>query len=493
MVRPSRFFPILSTAAVGVVLLQGPSATPTAAGSLSAVQTSGSGRPTSTLDDQIDLGLTVYNSGLALVRDVRNVSLLGGRAELEFADISATIKPATVHLRSLSEPGRLSVLEQNYQYDLLEPENLLRKYVGRTVTLVRSREGREEAVAATLLAYNSGPVWKIGDEIVTGFQADHLRFLQMPENLHSRPTLIWSLDNQGALQHRVEASYLADRLEWSADYVLTVARDDRVGSLGGWVTLVNQSGTSFRNARLQLVAGDLNRVKDGRERRDEMDAMAVRAAAESSAFARESFSEYHLYSLERRTTMANSETKQISLFEASGLPVEKAFVVEGQQFYYHNRQHPGAPLKDPVRVYYRFRNEEKAGLGLPLPGGTVRVYQADSQGGLQFAGEDRIAHTPSDEVVNLHVGNAFDVVCERKQIDFDAIADSIYEFEFEITVRNHKATDVAIEVNEPIGGSWELLRSTHPATKTSAWSAAFKVPVAANGQAQLIYRVRARW
>jgi hypothetical protein len=224
-----------------------------------------------------------------------------------------------------------------------------------------------------------------------------------------------------------------------------------------------------------------------------MDAMAVQAAAENSAFARESFSEYHLYSLDRRSTIANSETKQISLFEASGLPVEKAFVVEGQQFYYHNRQHPGAPLKDPVRVYYRFRNEEKAGLGLPLPGGTVRVYQADSQGGLQFAGEDRIAHTPADEMVNLHVGNAFDVVCERKQTDFEAIGGSIYEFEFEITLRNHKATDVAIEVNEPIGGSWELLRSTHPATKTSAWSAAFKVPVAASSQAQLTYRVRARW
>jgi hypothetical protein len=461
-----------------------------------AAQTAVGGPRASTIDDQIDLALTVYTSGLALVRDVRALTLPSGVNDLEFSDISATVNPATVHLRSLTQPGQLSVVEQNYQYDLLEPEKLLRKYVGRHVTLVRRETvggtSREETVTATLLAYNNGPVWKIGDEIVTGLHADHLRFLGVPANLRSRPTLVWTLDNTGAREHRVEASYLASNLQWNADYVLTVGRDDRSASLGGWVTLVNQSGTEFRNTRLQLVAGDLNRVKGGDGTREEMQAAMLRASADSTAFARETFSEYHLYSLDRRTTIANSEAKQISLLEAEGVPVEKLYVVEGQQFYYHNAQHPGAPLKDAVRVHYRLRNDAKSSLGMPLPAGTVRVYQADSRGGLQFAGEDRIDHTPGDETVTLHVGNAFDVVCERKQTDFQALGRNLYELAFEVTLRNHKATAISVDVNEPIGGSWDMLDSSHPATKTAAWAASFTVPVPAGGVAKLSYRVRAR-
>jgi hypothetical protein len=262
--------------------------------------------------------------------------------------------------------------------------------------------------------------------------------------------------------------------------------------VGGWVTVVNESGTDFRNARLQLVAGDLNRAKTGGERRDEMEAVMVQGAANAS-FAREAFSDYHLYSLDRRTTIANNETKQISLLRADIVPVEKAYVVEGQRFYYHNAQHPGAPLKDAVRVYYKLRNDTKSALGMPLPAGIVRVYQADSQGGLQFAGEDRIDHTPVDETVNLHVGNAFDIVCERNQTDFKALGGNLYELAFEITLRNRKASAVTVTVNEPIGGSWELLQSTHAPRKTAAWAAAFTVPVPAGGESTLAYRVRAKW
>ena len=180
-------------------------------------------------------------------------------------DIAATVNPATVHFRSLTEPSRVSVLEQNYEYDLLEPDKLLRKYVGRDVTLVRARQDggttREEEVTARLLSYNNAPVWKIGNEIVTGMHADHIRFPELPDNLFSRPTLIWTLENEGAARHRVEASYLAGKLAWNADYVLTVGRDDKTADVDGWVTLSNSSGTAFRNAKLQLVAGDLNRVR----------------------------------------------------------------------------------------------------------------------------------------------------------------------------------------------------------------------------------------
>ena len=215
----------------------------------------------STLDDQVDLAVTVYNSDLALVRDVRTIRIGSGINDLHFMDIAATVNPASVHFRSLTDPAKVNVLEQNYEYDLLEPDKLLRKYVGRDVTLIRRRTEtgttKDEEVKARLLSYNNGPVWQINGEIVTGLSADHIRFPDLPGNLYSRPTLIWTLDNTGGSSQKVETSYLAGRLQWSADYVLTVTRDDKAADLDGWVTLVNGSGTTFRHAKLQLVAGDL--------------------------------------------------------------------------------------------------------------------------------------------------------------------------------------------------------------------------------------------
>ena len=451
-----------------------------------------------TLKDQTDLAVTVYNSNIALVRDVRQIALPGGVLDLRFLDIAATVNPATVHIRSLTEPTRLTVLEQNYQFDLLDPQRLLKKYIGRDVKLIRQHyeDGttRQEQVTARLLAFNEAPVWQIGDEIVTGLHAEQYRFPEIPENLHSRPTLVWRLDNGGGRQHRVETSYLAGNMSWNADYVLTVARDDSHAEVDGWVTLSNTSGTSYRNARLQLVAGDLNRVP---ERTEAYEAMLAKVAQERAAapasFAREAFSEYHLYSLSRRTTLLENETKQISLLNGSAVPVKKAFVVNGQNIYYRNRQHPGSPLKDVVHVFYKLRNDEASGLGMPMPSGTVRVYQTDSKGGVQFAGEDRIDHTPKDEMITLETGRAFDVVCDRKQTHWERIADQVYEMAYEITLRNHKETPVTIEVNEPIAGNWQMLSSTHPATKTDAWAARFNVSVPASGDTVLSYRVRVRW
>jgi hypothetical protein len=407
-------------------------------------------------------------------------------------DIAATVNPATVHFRSLSQPSQLDVLEQNYEYDLLEPDKLLRKYVGRDVKLVRIQQQdgttRPEEVTARLLSYNNAPVWQIGSEIITGMHADHIRFPELPQNLYARPTLIWTLDNDGVERHRVEAAYLAGKLSWAADYVLNVGRDDRAADLDGWVTLNNGSGTQFRNARLQLVAGDLNRVRQELGRM--MDLAARAQVAAEAPMQQEAFSEYHLYTLNRRTSINNNQTKQVSLLGGTGVPVRKRYVVEGQNLYYRNTYHPGAPIKDVVQVYYQFKNEEKAGLGMPMPAGTVRVYQADTNGGVQFVGEDRIGHTPKDETLNLKIGNAFDVVAERNQTDFEKIAANIYEVEFEITLRNHKTVPVSVEVNEPVGGTWRMLRSSHEWTKTAAWATQFTVPVAANGTSVLNYRVR---
>ena len=450
---------------------------------------------TTTLTDQTDLNVTVYNSNIALVRDVRNLTLPTGNFRLKFEDIAATVNPATVHFRSLTDATKLNVLEQNYEYDLLDPAKLLHKYVGKEVTLVHTytdKDGnlKNEEIKATLLSDNNGQVWKIGNDIVTGGYAQSYRFPEVPANLYDHPTLLMSLENSGAQKQQIETSYLANALSWNSDYVLTVNRDDKAADLDGWVTLSNNSGTAFHNARLQLVAGDLNRLPAPAAPMNGALADRVMLKSEARQFQQENFSEYHLYTLGRRTSIENQETKQISLLQGSAVPVEKILIVNGQSFYYHNYQNPGSPIKDQVMVFYKFRNDEKSGLGMPLPAGNVRVYQKDSKGGVLFVGEDRIAHTPKDEDVNIHIGNAFDVVAERKQTDFKKIATNVYEMEFEITLRNHKDSAITVQCNEPIGGTWEILSSSYKFTKTAAWAAQFNVPVAANATSVLKYRVR---
>jgi len=450
---------------------------------------------TSTLADQKDLAVTVYNSNIALVRDVRQLRLPSGTFDLRFMDIAAQVNPATVHIVSLTAPKELTVLEQNYEYDLLNPQKLLEKYVGKEVTLVRLRTQNnstvEESVKATLLANNEGPVWKVGNEIITGMGADRYVFPDLPENLYSKPTLIWLLDNRRAGEQTVEASYLTNEMNWNADYVLTVGQEQKAADLNGWVTINNHSGAEFKNAQLQLVAGAVHRVRPPAPMA--LEAGRMQKAVNAAQFAQEAISEYHLYTLERRTTLQNNETKQISLLSSTGVHIEKHFVVNGQYYYYRSQQNPGAPFKDPVQVRLKFKNSEANSLGQPLPAGTVRVYQGDSKGRVQFIGEDTIDHTPKDETLDLHIGDAFDVVEERKQTDFRAFGSNTYEMAYQIALRNHKPDAITVEVNEPIGGDWTMLDSTYKYEKTAAFAAQFKVPVAADGEAVLKYRVRVHW
>jgi hypothetical protein len=450
---------------------------------------------TSTQQDQKELAVTVYNSNIALVRDVRRLQLPAGTLDLRYMDIAAQVNPTTVHIVSLSAPKNLSVLEQNYEYDLLSPQKLLQKYVGKELTLVRvvteNNSSKEVPVKATLLALNEGPVWKVGNEIITGMGADRYVFPDLPENLYSKPTLVWLLDNAKAGEQTVEASYLTNQVNWSADYVFTIGADQKSADLNGWVTVINNSGTAFRNAQLQLVAGEVHRVSEAQPPapRPMMMKAAVAAAPQ---FVQEPISEYHLYTLERRTNLQDKETKQISLLGATGVSFEKVFEVDGQTYYYHNAQRPGEPIKEPVQVHIKVKNSQENSLGIPLPAGTVRVYQGDSKGRLQFIGEDRIGHTPKDETVDLHIGNAFDVVAERKQTDFKAFGRA-FEFAFEISLRNHKPEPITVVVNEPIGGDWTMLDSNYKYEKTAAFAAQFQVPVGANAESVLKYRVRVQW
>ena len=369
-------------------------------------------------------------------------------------DIAATVNPATVLFRSLSEPARVSVLEQNYEYDLLEPEKLLRKYVGRDVTLVRTRQvngtTEEEEVTARLLSYNTQPVWRINGEIVTGLHADHIRFPELPTTLYAADIDLDARERRrvapsGGGRVSCQQAVVERRLRADGCARRQGGRHRWMGDADQWQRHgISQCEAAAGRRRAQSRAAEHRQNAGGRP-------MAPRRELSAAPMAQEAFSEYHLYTLARKTTINNNETKQVSMLAGTGFPVQKRYVVNGNQFYYHNGARPGAPIKDSVEVFYQFKNEEKGGLGMPMPAGTVRVYQSDSNGGVQFVGEDRIAHTPKDEVLNLKIGNAFDVVCERNQVDFQKIAANVYEIEYAITLRNHKTTPITVEVNEPIG------------------------------------------
>ena len=452
----------------------------------------------STIDDQRSVAITVYNSNLGLVKDTRTLRLPRGASQLRFMDVAQLIDPTTVHIKSLTSANSLQVVEQSYEYDLLNPQKLLDKYVGRQLTLVLKRvengSDRLVPVPATLLSNNAGQVWRIENQIVINpTNIAEIRFDQLPGDLIAKPTLVWSLNNSGADSQTVEASYLTTGLNWRSDYVVVVNQDDTKADLNGWVTLDNRSGATYRNAELKLVAGDVQRVREMAKR--EMELMRtdqVRAAAAPAQFEEKSFFEYHLYTLQRPTTIKQNETKQISLLSGSGINVKKELVLYGQQFYYQGYNNPGEPVKEKVGVYVEFKNSKENNLGQPLPAGIVRVYKADDSGAQQFVGENRIDHTPKDESVRIKLGEAFDVTAERKQTDYKVIARRIWEYAYEIRIRNHKEQPVTVIVNEPITGEWEMISSTFPAQKTAAFAARFSVPVAKDGEAVLSYRVRVK-
>jgi hypothetical protein len=453
---------------------------------------------TSTPEEQKAVSITIYNVNLGLVRDRRDIQLPRGESSLKFAGVASQINPATVHIKSVTAPGDLSIVEQNYEYDLLSPAKLLDKYVGKRVTLVlRSYENQTERLTPTeavLLANNNGAVWQIGDKIIINpSNIAEIQFPQLPENLIAKPTLVWRLASDRTTPQSVEASYLTGGINWRSDYVVLVNADDTRADMTGWVTIDNNSGAEYRNAELKLVAGDVHRAKDQQAYEAKMRADVARAAAQQEQFKEESFFEYHLYTLQRRTTIKNAQTKQVSLLDAKGFSINKQFIIYGQPYYYRGYNNPGEPIKEKIGVYVEFDNSQKNGLGLPLPAGIVRLYKADSAGGQQFIGEDRIDHTPKDEKVKVKVGDAFDIIGERKMMDYRAISSRVYEYAYQIVIRNHKKEAATIIVNEPIGGDWEMISSSHKWEKTAAFASRFTVPVAADGSATLSYRVRVRW
>jgi len=439
--------------------------------------------------DRVEVSLTAYNNGLALVRDVRRLSLAAGESGLRFSDVAAQIRPETVSLRALGG-GHLRVVEQNYEYDLLSPQKLMEKYVGKNVRLVNFHKDLGfQSVDAELLSLNQGPVYKVGNEIFLGHPGNVV-LPEVPANLIARPSLIWQLDSSGGDQ-RIEASYLTNGISWQADYVLTLAKDDASLNLDGWVTLSNQSGAGYEGVQIKLVAGDVNRVREEGRMILDQEVMLRSADAAAPMPREEAFAEFHLYALPRRTTLKENQTKQVALLAAEAVKSAKKYEYRGQEYFYSQPVPP--MIGEHVGVFLEFCNEEDNALGIPLPAGTMRIYQEDSDGMLQFAGEDRIEHTPKDETVRLHMGNAFDVIGERVQTNYEVIAGNVHESEFKITLRNHKEQDIVVDVVEPMPGDWRILSSSMPFEKRDARTAVFSVPVKADGEATVTYHVRVRY
>lgn len=445
----------------------------------------------STTDDQVALEVTVYNNNLGLVKDVRKLTLPKGRGELRFMDVAAQIRPVTVQARSVTDPADFTVLEQNYEYDLMSPEKLLNKYVGKKIKIMdyNRYQDRKEIVDATLLSNNQGQVYQIGEEIYLGHPG--IRILpQLPENLIAKPTLTWLYRNTSGRAHNLEVAYLTNNLNWKADYVVSLNKDDTMADVSGWVTIDNKSGATYQQAKLKLVAGEVERVADEIAAGRRMpQAMALLREKAAPSFEEKAFFEYHIYDLQRKTTIKDKQTKQISLLEARGAKISKELLVYGIQSYFARKYRPSNP-KQPVSVYVKFTNSKENNLGMPLPKGVMRLYKSDDEGSRQFIGEDRIEHTPKDEEVRLKIGEAFDVVAERWQKDFRQITTRLYESEWEIKLRNHKDEDVRVGIIEPLFGNWEVISKSHSYEKLDASTIKFDVNVPKDGETVVKYRVR---
>lgn len=425
-----------------------------------------------------EIALTVYNDDLGLVKDVRELTLKKGTNDLKFVEVAAQIDPTSVHFQSLTAPDKVALLEQNYEYDLVSASKMLEKYVDENIRIFAKDD---KVYEGTLLSASGGDlVLKSRDggiRVIRSKAVEGMEFPDLPEGLITRPTLIWSVDSKQAGTHRTEVSYLTTGIQWHAEYVAVTNKDDTALDLSGWVSIDNRSGATYKDAKLKLVAGTVHRVEEPRPIRARRMALAMEKVARAP-FEERAFFEYHIYALSRRATVKDQQIKQLSLFPNANVAVKKVY------------SYDGARDEKKVKVKLEFKNSKDAGLGLPLPKGKVRVYKRDVDEALEFIGEDRIDHTPKDEEVRLNVGDAFDVVGERKVTAHRKISDRVTEETVEIVLRNHKKASITVLVIEHLWGDWEILQSSVGYRKKDARTVEFDVPVEKNGEAKVEYRVR---
>lgn len=447
---------------------------------------------TSTVAQRDLVNLTVYNAGTSLVHDRRRVYLDEGANRIAWRDVSAQMDPTSALVDSLGTMGAVSVTEQNFDFDLFNPSALLDKYVGRDVIVVhdpRFAGERETRETARVLSTSGGIVLQYRNRIETELRG-HIAFPVSSSNFRDRPTLVLDMQSLRAGAHTLDLSYLTGGLSWRADYVGLLTSDEQHLSLTGLITMSNTSGVSYANARLQLVAGNVNIVSPQSLRT--IANVTSRAAGNVMAdtFRQENYFEYHLYTLSRPTTILDKQTKQISLLSAQNVPVHKTLELRGSQDYYR-RGEPDLGDRLPVGVFVTFQNRG-GDLGIPLPGGIVRLYQNDSHNLSQFLGSDQIAHTPRNENVRLHLGDSFDVTARKRQTDFQGRVCSD-DSSYEIVISNAKDAPQDVLVVESIPGTWQILSENLTHAKTSSSTATWTVHVPADSHSVLTYTARSTW
>lgn len=423
-----------------------------------------------------DVAITVYNQNLALVKEGRTLDLQKGVNRLNMIDVAAFIDPTSVHFR-LRSNDRVDLLEQNFQYDLVSADKVLQKYLGQTIDVVLKNG---DVVSGTYLSSSSGylVLQLTGGAVRLINQQEMLTVTapKLPEGLIVVPTLQWLLSSDVAGKREAEVSYLTSNISWHAEYIALLDKDDKNLRLSGWVSLDNRSGKTYNDAKLKLVAGDINRVQQ-RPLAKGMDERVMMAEA-APGFAEKAFFEYHLYTLGRPTTIANNETKQVSLFDPAATPITKIYRYDAFQ---------GG---NDVKVLVTFKNSEAGGLGMPLPAGKVRLTKLDSDGSEEFLGEDLIDHKPRNENVELRVGNAFDIVAETAVVDSRRISDRVREETIEVKLRNRKTEAITINVRYNLWGDWQILETNFEAVKKTAQLVEFNIPAKADTETVLRFRVR---
>jgi hypothetical protein len=444
--------------------------------------------------------------GYAMVRQDRDVQLSSGHSSLRFTDVAGLIDPTTVTFSVPANPG-VRVLEQNFQFDLVSTAKLMLRYLDRDITVEHSAGNEVSTISGTLLSADDGIVLRSADGSVhalNGYSA--VKFPDLPGGLITRPTLVWDLNSPVSGTQRARVTYQTGGITWWADYnvVFNEGRDANSGmlDLSAWVSVINQSGATFKDAHLKLVAGDVNRVQPAPAPRVFMNMAAKASVAEDAGFVEKPFDEFHLYTLGRTTTLPNNSTKQIELFDrARQIPAKRLLIYDalGSPSFGgpYTERNPGFAANTKVETYLEFRNDAASGLGVPLPAGRVRVARIDNaDGSLEFIGEDAIDHTPKDETVRLKLGSAFDVVGERKQVDYKVDSKARWiEEEIEITLRNHKAQPVEVQVREPMyrWSNWKVLTHSHEFVKDSAQLIHFNVTVPKDGTTVVRYRTHYSW
>lgn len=477
----------------------------------------------SSAGDRSSVDVTIYNQNFSLVREERTINLIKGLSRIVIPDIPATIDGTSLHFSSLTAPTAMQVLEQNYQYDLVHQAKLLEKYLGKEVEFVRidAETKKPYSVKGKLISTGYQLQSQYGNPTPNYFMAGgmiaeingkieinpegRLVLPSLPEGLILKPQLDWLVSNSHAGEQKTEISYMAGQLSWNCNYVALLNKDDSKIDITGWVTLTNNSGTSFKNAGLKLVAGDVNIVREEFNQALEFRKNAMVADAAQPQFKQTELFEYKLYSLQRRTDLNNNETKQIELTSAFKIPAKKVFIYDGladqwrawyRNYSYRNQSSFGQQSNTKVGVFVTFKNNEQSGIGIPLPKGKVRVYKRDDDGKEQFVGEDHIDHTPKDEEVKLYLGNAFDLVGERAQKDFKSFASGrVIEETIEIKVRNHKeeATEVQVYEHPWRWSQWEIVKSTTEYTKVDQSTLRFPVKIAKGEEKTISYTIRYSW